>query len=101
MAFFSRLCNCLLKRGGAASDDGGGGEDDTSDGGDSSNLLFDLHTLQLAANFFSDLNLLGRGGFGPVFKVTLFFPLQTKDPANRRININKIINKRVFFSSKI
>lgn len=81
MAFFSRLCNCLLKRGGAASYDGGGGEDDTSDGGDSSNLLFDLHTLQLATNFFSDLNLLGRGGFGPVFKVTPLFPSSNKGPS--------------------
>lgn len=65
--FFSRLCACFHK-GGAASEDGGDDENDTVDAGDSSNLFFDLQTLQLATNFFSELNQLGRGGFGPVFK---------------------------------
>ncbi|CAI8594886.1 unnamed protein product [Vicia faba] len=71
MSFFSRLCACLqrrLKKGGTASEHGGDDDKDTIDAGDSSNLLFDLHTLQLATNFFSELNQLGRGGFGPVFK---------------------------------
>ncbi|XP_047338183.1 G-type lectin S-receptor-like serine/threonine-protein kinase B120 [Impatiens glandulifera] len=38
-------------------DDGGGGE-----------LFFQLRALQIATNFFSDLNLLGHGGFGSVYK---------------------------------
>lgn len=71
-----------LKKGGTASDDGADDDKDTIDAGDSSNLLFDLHTLQLATNFFSELNQLGRGGFGPVFKVTffeiLFYQYQSK-----------------------
>ncbi|CAN1267027.1 Cysteine-rich receptor-like protein kinase 43 [Linum perenne] len=33
-----------------------------------SELLFDLRTLQVATNFFSELNKLGHGGFGPVYK---------------------------------
>ncbi|XP_061357589.1 cysteine-rich receptor-like protein kinase 44 [Gastrolobium bilobum] len=69
MRFLSWLCKCLekrLKRGGAASDDGCG--DDANDGGDTWDLIFPLQTLQLATNFFSDLNQLGHGGFGPVFK---------------------------------
>ncbi|KAG9148403.1 hypothetical protein Leryth_023601 [Lithospermum erythrorhizon] len=40
--------------------------DDT--GQESSSLFFQLQTLQLATNFFSDLNQLGHGGFGPVYK---------------------------------
>ncbi|CAN1856553.1 Cysteine-rich receptor-like protein kinase 10 [Linum perenne] len=34
----------------------------------SNDLFFPLRTLQIATNFFSDLNQLGHGGFGPVFK---------------------------------
>nr|WIL59903.1 nodulation protein [Melilotus officinalis] len=71
MSFFSRLCSCLqtcLKKHGTASEDGGDDDKDTVDAGDSCNLLFELNTLQLATNFFSELNQLGRGGFGPVFK---------------------------------
>lgn len=68
--FFSRLCFCLQKKHGTGSEDGGDDDEDTVDPGDSGNLLFELNTLQLATNFFSELNQLGRGGFGPVFKVT-------------------------------
>lgn len=64
MRFLSWLCPCLDKRRGAADEE----EGDTIDGDDSFNLIFGLHTLQLATNFFSDLNQLGHGGFGPVFK---------------------------------
>ncbi|KAG2385192.1 putative G-type lectin S-receptor-like serine/threonine-protein [Vigna angularis] len=67
MSFFSRLCPCFCK-GAATSGDGGDHHDDHSGPADSLDLIFDLHTLQLATNFFSSLNQLGHGGFGPVFK---------------------------------
>lgn len=66
--FFSRLCFCLQKKHGTGSEDGEDDDKDTVDAGDSCNLLFELNTLQLATNFFSELNQLGRGGFGPVYK---------------------------------
>jgi hypothetical protein len=68
--FFSRLCFCLQKKHSTGSEDGEDDDKDTVDAGDSCNLLFELNTLQLATNFFSELNQLGRGGFGPVYKVT-------------------------------
>lgn len=68
MGFLSIFCRCLDKRlkGGATSDHGG--DDLDGGGGDTLDLIFDLHTLQVATNFFSNLNQLGHGGFGPVFK---------------------------------
>ncbi|PHT47147.1 Cysteine-rich receptor-like protein kinase 8 [Capsicum baccatum] len=63
MGFLSSFCSCFekrLKRGGH----GVGDEDDD----DSSDLFYDLQALQIATNFFSDLNQLGHGGFGPVYK---------------------------------
>lgn len=66
MRFLRRLCPCFHKAGAASDDDG---DDDHNVTGDSLDLIFELHTLQLATNFFSDLNQLGHGGFGPVFKV--------------------------------
>ncbi|KAK1275031.1 G-type lectin S-receptor-like serine/threonine-protein kinase [Acorus gramineus] len=33
--------------------------------------LFDLHTLEMATNNFSDANKIGEGGFGPVYKGNL------------------------------
>ncbi|MED6204661.1 hypothetical protein PIB30_011079 [Stylosanthes scabra] len=70
MGFISILCPCMdttRLRGPAESshrphDPGDGDAADTID------LFFGLHTLQLATNFFSDLNQLGHGGFGPVYK---------------------------------
>ncbi|CAN0902415.1 Cysteine-rich receptor-like protein kinase 43, partial [Linum grandiflorum] len=41
---------------------------DGDDAAETSDLFFPLRTLQIATNFFSDLNQLGHGGFGPVFK---------------------------------
>ncbi|XP_057472835.1 cysteine-rich receptor-like protein kinase 10 [Actinidia eriantha] len=67
MGCFSGLRYCLektLKIGRR----GGGGDEDDDVGGDSCGLFFELRTLQIATNFFSDLNKLGHGGFGPVYK---------------------------------
>ncbi|KAL2482061.1 G-type lectin S-receptor-like serine/threonine-protein kinase [Forsythia ovata] len=64
MGLFSDICSCLRRRLRAAT-----GEDAVDDGAEeSSNLFFNLQTLQIATNFFSDLNQLGHGGFGPVYK---------------------------------
>ncbi|PKI43852.1 hypothetical protein CRG98_035686, partial [Punica granatum] len=64
MGFLSRLKACLskLRSGGLASAVDGAHEDD------SSGLFFELRSLQIATNFFSELNQLGHGGFGPVYK---------------------------------
>ncbi|KAL3512238.1 hypothetical protein ACH5RR_024955 [Cinchona calisaya] len=64
MGLISNLFSCLdkrLKRGANAAEDEGEEED-------SWGLFFELRNLQIATNFFSDLNQLGRGGFGPVYK---------------------------------
>lgn len=34
---------------------------------------FNLATIQVATNNFSDANKLGQGGFGPVYKVNIYF----------------------------
>jgi hypothetical protein len=67
MRLLSLLCACLEKkfRGGrrAAAEEA----DDAP--AESWDLFFELRTLQAATNFFSELNQLGHGGFGPVYKV--------------------------------
>ncbi|XP_009804374.1 cysteine-rich receptor-like protein kinase 44 [Nicotiana tabacum] len=63
MGFLSSLCSCLEKRRKSGSADVGAEADDKEDG-----LFFELRSLQIATNFFSDLNQLGHGGFGPVYK---------------------------------
>ncbi|KAH7528737.1 hypothetical protein FEM48_Zijuj05G0103900 [Ziziphus jujuba var. spinosa] len=77
MGFISSLLACLAhrwgrgKHGGSESGGGGGGGgvDQADEGVDFSwNLFFELRTLQIATSFFSDLNKLGHGGFGPVYK---------------------------------
>ncbi|KAK9926321.1 hypothetical protein M0R45_023559 [Rubus argutus] len=59
-AFFDRLKSG--RRAGAAA----GNEDD--DVLESFDLFFELQALQIATSFFSELNKLGHGGFGPVYK---------------------------------
>lgn len=39
--------------------------------------LFDLETIVVATDNFSDANKLGRGGFGPVYKVIFYYVNQT------------------------
>ncbi|XP_060205548.1 cysteine-rich receptor-like protein kinase 43 [Lycium barbarum] len=63
MGFLSSLFCCFEKRGGA-----GDGDETDDKGEDSYDLFFELRALQIATNFFSDLNQLGHGGFGPVYK---------------------------------
>lgn len=66
MGLISKVIACwniLPRRGGSAS-----GEDD-GEGESEPELFFALRTLQIATNFFSELNQLGHGGFGPVYKV--------------------------------
>ncbi|KAL7223289.1 hypothetical protein ACSBR1_024863 [Camellia fascicularis] len=67
MGILSALCGCFntTLRFGRTGRGGGGDEDD---GGESSGFFFELQTLQIATNFFSDMNKLGHGGFGPVYR---------------------------------
>lgn len=65
MRFLFGFCGCLEKRLRLGGDGGGGKEEG---GGESSDLFFELRILQVATNFFSELNQLGHGGFGPVYK---------------------------------
>jgi hypothetical protein len=69
MGLFSNLCACLqtklrIRRHNAA-------ESAPDDVVETNDLFFELRTLELATNFFSELNQLGHGGFGPVYKVCL------------------------------
>uniref|UniRef100_A0A803QRN2 Protein kinase domain-containing protein n=1 Tax=Cannabis sativa TaxID=3483 RepID=A0A803QRN2_CANSA len=67
MGFFSAFRSCLdsirpaRTAGSTAPDDG-------DEGLESFDLFFELNSLQIATNFFSELNKLGHGGFGPVYK---------------------------------
>ncbi|KAJ6672625.1 RECEPTOR-LIKE SERINE/THREONINE-PROTEIN KINASE SD1-8 [Salix viminalis] len=67
MGLFSNFCACLETklriRGHNAAE---GALDEVFETND---LFFELRTLELATNFFSELNQLGHGGFGPVYKV--------------------------------
>lgn len=68
MAFLSRFCCCLrnvLGAGRTGSKSSGNAEDGEET---QSSLFFELSTLQIATSFFSELNKLGHGGFGPVYK---------------------------------
>ncbi|CAO2826995.1 unnamed protein product [Amaranthus hypochondriacus] len=60
---FSRLCDCVKKW--KSRNDSAAA---INDEGEAFDLFFELRIIQIATNFFSDFNLLGRGGFGPVYK---------------------------------
>ncbi|KAH6763468.1 cysteine-rich RLK protein 29 [Perilla frutescens var. hirtella] len=65
MGLLSDICSCLNRRLSATTSDGSAADDAEED---SSSLFYKLETLQIATNFFSELNQLGHGGFGPVYK---------------------------------
>lgn len=71
MGLFSTLLGCLEKNliRSRAKADGSAISADELPKHDTFDLFFDLRSLQIATNFFSDFNKLGHGGFGPVFKV--------------------------------
>lgn len=60
---FSRFCECLKKWKVRHETTATAAEAE-----ETSHLFFELRILQLATNFFSHMNLLGHGGFGPVYK---------------------------------
>ncbi|KAI4331500.1 hypothetical protein MLD38_029685 [Melastoma candidum] len=70
MGLFSGMCSCLkrIKRAGGVVDRDYADEDESSSSGGCCGPFFDLRVLEAATNYFSDLNLLGHGGFGPVYK---------------------------------
>lgn len=70
MRFFTNLCACLLKRFKRGGGRGGAADDPEDEVVDSFDIFFELRALQIATNFFSELNKLGHGGFGPVYKVS-------------------------------
>ena len=65
---FSRLYDCVKKW--KSRNDSAAA---INDEGEAFDLFFELRIIQIATNFFSDFNLLGRGGFGPVYKVLYFY----------------------------
>ncbi|KAF6165687.1 hypothetical protein GIB67_012584 [Kingdonia uniflora] len=74
MGFLSSLCGCLEKKK-RERDEGGEGEEVWD-------LFFEFQTLQVATNGFSEVNLLGHGGFGPVYKGLL--------PSGQEIAVKKL-----------
>ena len=66
MGLLSSLCLCLQKKLKPANS---AGADEADDEDVSTDIFFELNTLQIATNFFSEVNKLGNGGFGPVYKV--------------------------------
>ncbi|XP_022737713.1 cysteine-rich receptor-like protein kinase 10 [Durio zibethinus] len=67
MGFLTKLFVCIENRLKSARS-GSAGADEADDSFDTRGLFFELRALQIATNFFSELNRLGHGGFGPVYK---------------------------------
>ncbi|KAK8518269.1 hypothetical protein V6N12_017422 [Hibiscus sabdariffa] len=67
MGFLAKLVAYFDKRFKSARS-GSAAEGGIDDGSDTDGLFFDLRVLQIATVNFSELNRLGHGGFGPVYK---------------------------------
>lgn len=63
------MCGCWGRRRGRKEEDEGGGDAERKKPSSSWNLFIDLRELEAATGDFSEANLLGQGGFGPVYKV--------------------------------
>ncbi|KAI4324655.1 hypothetical protein MLD38_030123 [Melastoma candidum] len=98
MGLFSGLCSCLKQikptgvRSGVVDGDYIVGGESFSSGG-CCGPFFDLRVLEAATNYFSDLNLLGHGGFGPVYKGLL---PSGEEVAVKRLSVGSSQGQREF-----
>ncbi|KAL6626666.1 hypothetical protein ACP70R_030392 [Stipagrostis hirtigluma subsp. patula] len=68
---WSWACGWCGRRSGGGGGGGRAGASGRAEEGEEWSLFIDLHVLEAATASFSDDNLLGRGGFGPVYKGVL------------------------------
>lgn len=87
MGLYSCFSACLRR----LRSDGSLPSAEETDVDDSSGLFFELRSLQIATNFFSELNKLGHGGFGPVYKVPSFL-----NPCEFNLDISSSLGKFAF-----